>query len=136
MDPQYDGTAFAEAGAVFVAPNYRLGALGYLASTLQAPTEFNVGFQDQQAALHWVQDNIASFGGDPSRVMLTGQSAGSEAVSAHLLSPASAGLFRRGLMESCSITFTPGPINDYIKPLSYAQTGAESFLCCWTARGI
>lgn len=121
MLASYDGTHFAESGAVFVAPNYRLGALGFLASAQQAAGSLNVGLQDQQQALRWVQANARAFGGDPTRVMLTGESAGSEAVSAHLVSPGSAGLFRRGLMESCSVAFTPGPILDYVKPLPVAQ---------------
>jgi para-nitrobenzyl esterase len=117
MDLSLDGTHFAEAGAVFVSLNYRLGALGFMASSAQPGASLNVGFQDQQAALRWVAANAAAFGGDPTRVMLTGQSAGSEAVSAHLLSPRSSGLFRRGLMESCALLFTPGPLPDYAKPL-------------------
>jgi para-nitrobenzyl esterase len=128
MDLSLDGTAFAAAGAVFISLNYRLGALGNMASELQPASALNVGFQDQQAALAWVQANAQRFGGDPSRVMLTGQSAGSEAVSAHLLSPGSAGLFRRALMESCSVLFTPGPISDYVKPLPAARAAAASFL--------
>jgi len=125
MAALYDGTNYAAGGAVFVAINYRLGALGFMASSQQGAAQLNVGFQDQQAALLWVQANIARFGGDPGRVMLTGQSAGSEAVNAHLLAPQSAGLFRRALMESCGIDFFPGPISDYVKPLPTAQEGGN-----------
>lgn len=118
----YEGTHFAEYGAVFVSVNYRLGALGFMASSVNTvANNTNFGFQDQQLALRWVQANIARFGGDPTRVMVTGESAGSEAVSAHVISPSSQGLFRRGLMESCAVAFTPGPIPDYAKPLSVAQ---------------
>lgn len=60
----------------------------------------NYGFRDQQFGLRWVQENIAAFGGDPRRVTLFGQSAGGKAVGDHMISPASAGLFHRGIMQS------------------------------------
>jgi len=127
MTSGYDGTNFAAAGAVFVAINYRLGALGFMASSQQGAGQLNVGFQDQQAALRWVQANIARFGGDPGRVTITGQSTGGDSVFAHLLAPQSAGLFRRALMESCTLP-VPLPNPDYVKPLASAQAGAAAFL--------
>jgi len=101
--PQYDGSQLAAAGNVVVVTlNYRLGALGFLAAdTLQASVPANLGLQDQQLALRWVQRNIAAFGGDPARVTLFGESAGAMSVGLHLFSiPGSAPLFRAAIMES------------------------------------
>ena len=78
-------------GAVVVTTQYRLGALGWLCVP-GVPT-CNVGLLDQQAALRWVRDNIAPFGGDPSRVTVAGQSSGGTSIFALLSSPASVGLF-------------------------------------------
>lgn len=102
-----DGRRFAEErGAVVVHPNYRLGPFGFLAHaalTLEDRdyrSSGNYGLTDQRAALRWVRDNIASFGGDPTRVTLVGSSAGSISTSLHLVSPASRGLFQRAIMHS------------------------------------
>ncbi|XP_030749337.1 bile salt-activated lipase-like [Sitophilus oryzae] len=82
---------------VLVTINYRLGFFGYLqASTVPG----NLGFKDQVAALKWVRDNIAQFNGDPDRVTLFGESAGSASVHYHVLSPLSKGLFHKAIMES------------------------------------
>jgi para-nitrobenzyl esterase len=93
----YDGTRLAEAGAVVVSFNYRVGfeGLGWLPD---APS--NRFLLDQLAALGWVQDNIAGFGGDPSNVTVFGQSAGATSVLAVLCSPASRGLLRRAIAQS------------------------------------
>ncbi|GMI40986.1 hypothetical protein TeGR_g10429 [Tetraparma gracilis] len=97
----YDGTALAESkNAVVVSPNYRVGALGFLASAA-LPDSGNFGLQDQRRALEWVQANIAAFGGDPDNVMIFGQSAGAISVCAHYANgEASAGLFSAAVMES------------------------------------
>jgi para-nitrobenzyl esterase len=92
-----DGTSFARDGVVFVAINYRLGAEGFLAIP-GVPT--NLGLRDQIAALHWVQANIAAFGGNPDNVTIFGESAGGVAVSCLLASPLAAGLFRRAIVQS------------------------------------
>lgn len=94
----YDGTYLAAAGEVIVVTfNYRLGALGFLAQD----GNHNFGFADQILALHWVQMNIANFGGDPKNVTLFGESAGAKSVGLHALnSPKSAGLFHAAIMES------------------------------------
>ena len=100
-EPTYNGKAMAEKmGVVLVTFNYRLGALGFLAHPSLKTGSGNFGIQDQQAALKWVNDNIAAFGGDPKNVTLFGQSAGSIDVCAHLTAPGSAGLFHRAIMQS------------------------------------
>jgi para-nitrobenzyl esterase len=87
---------------VVVTINYRLGALGFLAHpSLGPPGELgNYGLADQQAALRWVRDNIAKFGGDPSKVTIAGESAGAMSVCDHLVAPGSAGLFRAAIIQS------------------------------------
>jgi para-nitrobenzyl esterase len=102
-----DWTAgFAKSGIVVVTLNYRLNVAGFFASwdTYEKyGTTGNWGILDQIEALEWVRDNIALFGGDPGRVTIGGQSAGSYSVSALLLSPLAKGLFRGAIMESGSI---------------------------------
>jgi para-nitrobenzyl esterase len=89
---------------VYVAVNYRLGALGYLHfarfSTRTRRFESNLGLRDQVAALEWVRGNISSFGGDPDNVTVIGESAGGNAVVTLLATPAAAGLFARGIAQS------------------------------------
>ena len=101
----YDGTALAQRGAVLVTINYRLGALGYLAHPLLgAESEHgasgNYGTLDQVAALDWVRRNIAAFGGDPDRVAIFGESAGSWSVNHMMATPLSEGLFQAAIGES------------------------------------
>lgn len=101
-----DGARLAEQGRlIVVAPNYRLGALGFLSlSTMTestaGPGPGDFGLLDQQAALGWVRANIAGFGGDPARVTLSGQSAGGASVCANLVSPSAEGLFQRAVAQS------------------------------------
>lgn len=100
---QYDASQLAQAlQAVVVTMNYRLGALGWLwTSGMQSEGKgHNFALQDQQAAMRWVQQHIASFNGDPRRVTLSGESIGATSVSLHLVSPAAAGLFQRAIMVS------------------------------------
>lgn len=92
---------FLEYGVVFVAINYRVGPFGYM-STGDDVMPGNFGMKDQILALQWVQRNIASFGGDPEKVTIFGQSAGSASVSYLLLSPLAEGLFRAAIFESGS----------------------------------
>ena len=103
--PTYDGARLARKGAVVVSINYRLGPLGYLAHPqLTAESEHgssgNYGLLDQIAALEWVQQNITSFGGDPDRVTIFGESAGSWSVCYLVASPLARGLFHRAVGES------------------------------------
>jgi para-nitrobenzyl esterase len=100
-----NGEAFVrEGGVVYVSFNYRLGALGYLDltrySTPQRPIESNLGLRDQVAALRWVQENIAAFGGDPGTVTLFGESAGGNAVTTLMATPSARGLFARAIAQS------------------------------------
>lgn len=100
---QYDGSRLAQTtGALVVTVNYRLGIFGLMAlDALSAEDPAgNQALQDQQAALRWVQRNIANFGGDAKRVTLFGQSAGSISVCQQLVSPAAAGLFQRAILQS------------------------------------
>lgn len=92
-----DGEAFVRDGIVVVAFSYRLGFEGFGSIDDAAP---NRGFLDQQAALAWIQRNIAAFGGDPTRVTIAGQSAGGGSVLAHLTCPSSQGLFSRAISMS------------------------------------
>lgn len=88
---------------VVVAINYRLGALGFLAHPALAGPDGavgNYGLADQQAALRWVHDNVAAFGGDPAKVTIAGESAGAMSVCDHLVAPESYGLFRGAIMQS------------------------------------
>ena len=106
--PLYTGRALVPTGNVAVVTlNYRLGWLGFLAhSALSAENSSassgNYGLLDQQAALQWVQANIAAFGGDRNNVTLFGESAGGSSVCYHMVAPASQGLFHRGIVESGS----------------------------------
>jgi len=95
--PTYDGAAFARDGVVCVTINYRLGVEGF-AQIAGAPP--NRGLLDQVAALEWVRDSIASFGGDPDNVTIFGESAGGMCVASLLSMPGAEGLFRRAIAQS------------------------------------
>lgn len=104
----YEGSKLATGGpdgtpTVVVTINYRLGVLGFLSEShlnAEGHSWGNYGILDIQAALRWVQDNIAAFGGDPNNVTLGGQSAGSRDTTANLLSPMAEGLFHRAINQS------------------------------------
>lgn len=102
----YDGSAFARDGVVLVTVNYRLGIPGFL-DLPGAPA--NRGLLDVLAALRWVRDTIAAFGGDPGNVTVFGQSAGATLTGALLATPRAAGLFQRAIIQSGNGTgaFTP-----------------------------
>ncbi|MGE4054792.1 MAG: carboxylesterase/lipase family protein, partial [Vicinamibacterales bacterium] len=112
--PDGSGIPFARKGIVVVSLNHRLGALGYLAHPeLSAESPEGVsgdyGLLDQIAALQWVRDNIAAFGGDPARVTIAGQSGGAASVSALIASPLARGLFARAIGQSGGL-FGPGVV--------------------------
>jgi para-nitrobenzyl esterase len=99
----YDGTAFARDGVVLVTLNYRVHALGflYLDELFDgAEGTGNLGILDQIAALRWVRENIAAFGGDPDNVTVFGESAGAMSIGTLLGTPAAQGLYRRAILES------------------------------------
>ena len=103
--PTYDGTAFAKQGVVLVTLNYRLGRFGFFAHpalSAEHPEEAkgNYAFMDQIAALKWVRQNIAAFGGNPGNVTIFGESAGGVSVHNLLVSPLSRGLFHKAISES------------------------------------
>ncbi|MCV7112293.1 carboxylesterase/lipase family protein, partial [Mycolicibacterium setense] len=93
---------------IVVTVNYRLGALGFLdlSSLSHAGRSFdsNVGLRDVLAALHWVRENIAAFGGDPANITLFGESAGAGLVTTLLVTPAARGLFSRAIAQSSPAT--------------------------------
>ena len=95
-DIYYDGAAFARDGVVLVSVNYRLGALGFQVHNGNA----NFGLWDQVAALKWVRNNIAVFGGDPDNVTLFGESAGGQDTLALLTAKPARGLFNKAIVES------------------------------------
>jgi carboxylesterase type B len=102
-----DGTAYAQRGVILVKVNHRVGVFGYLAHPkLSAESERgvsgNYGFLDSIAALEWVRDNIAAFGGDPNRVTITGASAGASTSALMLMSPLARGLVHRMIFRSGS----------------------------------
>lgn len=116
-EPRYDGENMAKKGIITLTVNYRLGIFGFfshpeLTVESQVHSSGNYGYLDQNAALKWVQKNIAAFGGDPNKVTIAGESAGSASVSAQMISPLSKGLFRAAIGESGSVlgTLPPSPI--------------------------
>jgi len=104
--PIYNGAALARQGVIVVGVNYRLGALGFLAhpelSTEGGGSSGNYALHDLIAALHWVRENIAAFGGDPTQVTIAGQSAGASLVHQLIAAPQARGLFARAIAQSGS----------------------------------
>ena len=119
-EPRYDGANMARRGIVALTVNYRLGVFGFMAHpelTKESPRHAsgNYGLLDQAAALAWVRDNIAAFGGDPRKVTIAGESAGSISVSALMASPLTRGLIAGAIGESGAAinpTFGPVPLAD------------------------
>jgi para-nitrobenzyl esterase len=114
---------FVKQGVIVVTINYRLGALGFLAHPsldAEAHPGVNYGLLDQQAALKWVRDNVAGFGGDPRNVTLFGESAGGQSILSHLVSPGARGLFARVINES-------GAYSLILPTLAQAETQGTAF---------
>ena len=107
-EPRYAGMSMARRGMICVTANYREGIFGFFAHPeLSKETPYkgsgNYGFLDQQAAVRWVHENISLFGGDPERITIAGESAGSMSVSALMASPLSRGLFAQAIGSSGSV---------------------------------
>ncbi|TGE27201.1 carboxylesterase/lipase family protein [Hymenobacter metallicola] len=127
-EPRYDGESMARRGIVAVTVNYRLGVFGFLAHPeLSKEAAYhgsgNYGFMDQSAALRWVQQNIAAFGGDPQQVTIAGESAGSMSVSAQMVTSLAQNTFARAIGESGSMLNTGfGPV-----PLAEGEQAGVAF---------
>jgi para-nitrobenzyl esterase len=138
-EPRYDGTNFAKKGIVVVTVNYRLGVFGFLAhpeltAESSKKASGNYGMLDQVAALQWVHRNIAAFGGDPSKVTIGGESAGSAAVSALMASPLAAGLFRGAIGESGGMFNTGGVLAG--QPLDKSEKMGAGFATSLGAKSL
>ncbi len=126
-EPRYDGESMARKGVVSVTVNYRLGVFGFFAHpelTKESPHKAsgNYGLLDQAAALRWVRENIAAFGGDPGKVTIAGESAGSVSVSAQMVSPLAKDLIAGAIGESGAITGTLRAV-----PLAQAEQMGSKF---------
>lgn len=131
--PLYDGSALAKRGIIVVTLNYRVGVFGFLAHpalSKEAGSSGNYGLMDQIAALRWVRNNIANFGGDPSQVTVAGQSAGAASVHALMASPQAEGLFVRAIAQSGSGMGIP------MLPLNSAEALGEKLVSAAGAENI
>jgi para-nitrobenzyl esterase len=147
-EARHDGLAFARKNVVLVTINYRLGVFGFFAHpelTRESGKNAsgNYGMLDQVAALRWIRDNIAGFGGNPGNVTIFGESAGSFAVSGLMASPLARGLFHKAIGESGAF-FTGGSGALALKPLAESEQqgvklsaalGADSLLALRTRSG-
>ena len=131
----YDGAQLAKRGVVLVSIGYRVGPFGFLAhpelSQESGHGSGNYGLLDQVAALRWVRENIAQFGGDPDRVTIFGESAGGISVAMLTVVPAAKGLFQRAIAESggCMAPLQTGQAMDHAVPvLSLAEANGKAFL--------
>lgn len=130
----YDGREFAERGVILVSINYRLGVLGYLAhpelsNESKDSVSGNYGLLDQVAALRWVRENIASFGGDARNVTIFGESAGALSVEYLLASPTARGLFDKAIVQSGYLFTMPE-----LRNARYEESSAESIGAALAAR--
>lgn len=139
--PYQDAPPLAGRGVVVVTVQYRLGLMGFFAhpklTAEGGGSSGNYALMDNIAALQWVHDNIASFGGDPDRVMMFGESAGSVSVQILLVAPLAQGLFSRAGMESSAlggVTMTGGlpaayPLYAQLSPLLGCNTASDELAC-------
>lgn len=135
--PSFDGEALARRGVVVVTINYRLGPLGFLALSAldhESPDHVsgNYGLLDMIAALRWVRDNIAGFGGNPAEVTIFGQSAGGFGVNAMMASPLAKGLFERAIVESYPMFGLTAPT----QTLAQAEDGGQKFAAALGAQSL
>jgi len=126
----YQSNSLVEKGVVLVTVNYRLGAFGYLAHpalTEEGGTSGNYGLLDQAAALAWVKENIAAFGGDPSNVTVFGESAGAQSVTELMALPAADGLYHKVILQSGASTGNMLHLKRSARPgiLSAEEAGAD-----------
>ncbi|MGT2501806.1 carboxylesterase/lipase family protein [Bradyrhizobium guangxiense] len=120
--PLFDGARLAQAGVIVVTANYRLGALGWLADpALPEGGSGNYGLMDLIAALHWVHDNIAAFGGDPGNVTLFGRDAGATSIALLMLSAQARGLFHKAILQSI-------PARTQLRSAQEAETAGRQFV--------
>ncbi|WP_062133432.1 carboxylesterase/lipase family protein [Paraburkholderia monticola] len=127
-DPRWEGANLAKKGVVVVTLNYRLGVFGFLAradldAEAGASSSGMYGLLDQIAALQWVKNNIAAFGGDPGNVTVFGESAGAHAIGMLLSSPLAKGLFTKAITESGAFWETPKGV--MVSHVAATQTGAH-----------
>lgn len=134
---RYDGASMARKGIVVVTVNYRLNIFGFFAHpelSAEAPYKAsgNYGLLDQSASLKWVQQNISAFSGDPKKITIAGESAGSVSVSAHMASPLSKDLIAGAIGESgagINPTLSPAPLAEAEKTgFEFAQNAGYSSL--------
>jgi len=123
----YPSDLLALHGLVVVVVQYRLGPFGFF-TTGDSAAPGNYGMLDQVEVLKWVKDNIANFGGDPSKVTIAGVSAGATSVSLHLMSPLSNGLFHQAIAES-GVDLSPFAIQPHSSALRFANHLAEKLDC-------
>ncbi|KAF7343118.1 Alpha/beta-hydrolase [Mycena venus] len=142
---EWDGTGLVRRSIatqkpiIFITFNYRLGVLGFIGSAQAPNSALNVGLQDQRDALRWIQDNAANFGGDASRVTISGESAGAGGVHMHYLFPDSIKTFRAGISSSgtsqvlatvpCEWHDRPGGGYTILSNITGCGSGAASFRC-------
>ncbi len=128
----FDPSPLVEGGDVIVVTiNYRLGMLGFLAQQAldsEGHDAGNYGFMDQQLALHWVNDNIAAFGGDPSRITICGESAGGLSIYSQLASLQVGGLFERAIAQSGAYAGFSPDYRDNIIPIAAAESAGNDFV--------
>jgi len=130
--PVYDGEGLARKGLVVVTANYRVGVLGFLAhpdlsKESAAHASGDYGLLDQVAALRWIHDNIAAFGGDPNRVAIAGQSAGGMSVHSLVASPMGKGLFHRAIVQSGGSSIGGGGISTRFRTLADGESDGVQF---------
>ena len=139
--PVYDGEGLAKKGVVVVTANYRVGVLGFLAhpelsKESRAGVSGNYGLLDQLAALKWVRDNIAAFGGDPNQVTIAGQSAGGMSVHYLIASPLAKGLFHRAIVQSGGSSIARTGITVGGRNLAAAEAEGRTFAESKGARSL